>query len=428
MQVNASAKQAEDAFGVELHTFKNKQGHVARSPSRRPQWPQHLPAVHIAGLASRPDKVGHMRHNAYGKGVLENMFGFSKRQGPLDAKAIRSAYNVPGSATGKGQVVAMVELDGYDPNDIDVYAQEMGITRVATRNILVGDNDGTIHDQGARGEVTLDIQMAMALAPGLDSIVVYEADNSDHALIDIFNRLANPQPGEALIRAISCSWGEPESYLTANQAKAEGVILKQLAAQGQSVFAAAGDSGAHDDGSSIGTDDPASQPFAVAVGGTTLHVAHGLYQSESVWAGGGGGISRFWGAPTWQKNLEGKVTRASMVRRDVPDVALNADPNTGYAVYVDGWQVVGGTSAAAPLWAAFMALANERRASLSKAPLGFFSPALYKVAQTSAGLAGLHDIADNTTNGYYPAVKGIDAATGWGSFNASPLLDAFGAQ
>lgn len=425
LAVQASVAQAEDAFDVELHTFKNRDNHVARAPNKIATLPKSLPHVIISGLSSKPPKVNHRIYRGEKSSRIANWFGHYT-QPALDAKTIRSAYNVPGSATGKGQSVAMVELDGYDPADLDTYAKTMGIRRVPTRNVLIGGNDGTIHDEGARGEVTLDIELAMALAPNLDSIVVFEADNGDHALNDIFNRLANPQPGEPLIRAISCSWGEPEIYMTSAQARAENVILKQLAAQGQSVFVAAGDSGARDDGQHIGTDDPASQPYAVAVGGTQLHVASGAYSSEKTWADGGGGISQFWVAPVWQKGLEASITRASLVRRDVPDVALNADPNTGYAVYVGGWQTVGGTSCAAPLWAAFMALANERRAALSLPPLPFFSPVIYKVAQTTPGKAGFHDIADRSTNGYFPAVQGLDAATGWGSFNGSPLLDVLG--
>lgn len=111
-------------------------------------------------------------------------------------------------------------------------------------------------------------------------------------------------------------------------------------------------------------------------------------------------------------------------KRKGADVSLDADPYTGYAIYYNGaWTIYGGTSCAAPLWAAFTALVNQQRAAAGKAALGFANPAIYSLAKSSAYAADFHNIADGSTNLYYPAVKGYDDATGWGSFNGVNLLN-----
>lgn len=414
VHVHTTVGKAEQAFAVRIHQIPDGRGHAIYATHDKPSWPDDVPIHHVDGLSQKPRRHTHIKkpHDIV--------------TGGLSASVIRSAYNVPDSATGQGQTLGIMELDGYDPGDLDTYAAQMGIRRVPTTNILVNHYDGTVHDPGAQVEVTMDIQLANALAPDLDEIRVYEADNGDHSMLDIFNEAANPSLGDRkLVHVFSLSWGSPEDQMSASDVLAENAVLRQMAAQGQTVFVAAGDSGATDDGSALGTDDPASQPWAVAVGGTTLTVLNGIYQNETTWSGGGGGISCYWKAPAWQVGHEGIGSGASITNRDVPDIALNADPATGYAVYVAGnWQVVGGTSCAAPLWAAFATLVDERRHSLGLGPLGFFARALYRTAATPGGKAGLHDIADNSTNGYYPAVVGLDDATGWGSFNGAPLLEA----
>ena len=109
--------------------------------------------------------------------------------------------------------------------------------------------------------------------------------------------------------------------------------------------------------------------------------------------------------------------------RNVPDVSLDADPYTGYAIYFNGaWTIYGGTSCAAPVWAGFTALVNQQRHVANQAPLGQANPAIYSIAKSSAYAADFYDIADGSTNLFYPAVKGYDDATGWGSFNGANLL------
>jgi kumamolisin len=211
----------------------------------------------------------------------------------------------------------------------------------------------------------------------------------------------------------------------------ESAILKQMALQGQTVFAAAGDAGAYSDQSHLSVIDPASQPFVVAVGGTRLYSSGGVYQGETTWnngspsqGAGGGGVSSLWVQPGWQSGVATSVNRGSNGMRNIPDVALNADPMTGYSIYYGGrWITVGGTSAAAPLWAGFTALVNERRAANGRKQIGFLNPILYSLGQSSRYSADFNDIRDGSTNLYYPAVQGYDNATGWGSLNGQGLFD-----
>ena len=246
-----------------------------------------------------------------------------------------------------------------------------------------------------------------------------------------------------------------------------------MASLGQSLFVAAGDDGAYDDGTDLSVSGDASPPFCTAVGGTKLTVTNTgtatapvlAFMAESAWGnaaekdalhpkggGGGGGISNYWPKPFYQyqntANRTGPIGDGGSLTpamRDLPDVALNADPATGYAIYIgadtptpapNNFLVIGGTSAAAPLWAAFTLLVNEGRAlgggaeptgslpSTPSHPVGFANPLLYSIYFGEYGNYGndFHDISDKTTNLYYQALPGYDDATGLGSFNGASLL------
>ena len=174
-------------------------------------------------------------------------------------------------------------------------------------------------------------------------------------------------------------------------------------------------------------DDPASQPYVTSVGGTrlTVNAGSGAYASESVWneglgnGAGGGGISGVWPIPAWQQNVPTVFSKTS---RNVPDVALNADPATGYAIYYNGqWTVYGGTSCAAPLWAAFTACVNQQRVANQQPVLGFVNPLLYSIGAGASYMENFHDITSGN-NLYYHAGMGYDNASGWGSFNGANLF------
>ena len=295
-----------------------------------------------------------------------------------------------------------------------------GLPSPKLQNILVDGGSSS----GIDPEVTLDIELALALAPE-SQIYVYEGPNSDQGVLDTYNRIAT----DNLAKQVSTSWGMGENLVNAQYLQAENAIFLQMAAHGQTIYAAAGDSGAYDDypSSSLEVDDPASQPYVVGVGGTKLTVnpENGAYSDELVWndgkgnGAGGGGVSRVWPLPSWQTNVS---TVFSKTHRNVPDVSLNADPNTGYSIYYDGqWTIYGGTSCAAPLWAAFTACINQERIASQKPTLGFANPLLYAIGIGSSYTVNFHDITQGN-NLYYSAGKGYDNASGWGSFDGANLF------
>jgi kumamolisin len=283
--------------------------------------------------------------------------------------------------------------------------------------------DGGSNQPGssADAEVDLDIEVAGALAPAA-TFVVYFAPNTDQGFYDAISQAAHSSSQPATVMSIS--WGGPEDSWSAASRNAMETALEDAAALGVTVCVAAGDGGSSD-GESDGqphADYPASSASVLGCGGTKLMSSGTTITSEVVWdetAAGegvtGGGVSAVFALPTWQANANVPVAPNGFTGRGVPDVAGNADPLTGYDVLVDGQsEVVGGTSAVAPLWAALVARLNQQ---LGKS-LGLASVVLY-----ATGGNGFHDITQGN-NGTYQAGTGWDACTGWGSPNGTVLLAA----
>jgi kumamolisin len=433
LDVAGPAKSVETAFGVTLKQYVLPDGRVFRAPDSDPVVPVAI-AGRLKSVVGLDTATVWHPHNVRRQNLVAGLFGFnpltigSGPDGGLSPSDIKTAYNLSSTTlTGTGQTLGLFELDGYTASDIAAYQKKFGLTAVPLQNILVDTATGKA-GSGA-DEVTLDIELQNALAPGATKILVYEGPNSSKGVIDTYNKIAT----DNLANSISTSWGEYEAGSGSSTLNSENTIFKQMATQGQSIFAAAGDSGAYDNGSSLSVDDPASQPYVTGAGGTSLTTngAGGAWSSETTWNGGsinngagGGGISSYWTIPSWQPtSLITSANKGSTTYRNVPDVSLDADPNTGYAIYVGGsWNVYGGTSCAAPLWSAFTALVNQQRVANSKSVLGFANPELYAVGEGTDYTADFHDIADGSTNLYYPAVKGYDLATGWGTFNGANLL------
>lgn len=368
---------------------------------------------------------------------------------------IASAYNLSGLYSagfrGEGQTVALYELDDYLLSDIKTYTACYGGGSVPINRVLVDGGTGQGPSDGAI-EVELDMEMVLSAAPHLASMRVYEAANTDsEALAEWSQIVSDATP------VVSSSWGQCDTGVSSpGYISEENSLFLVAAAQGQSIFAASGDSGTNDCGDGTRTvDDPASQPYITGVGGTTLTLSSGHYGSEVVWddtsreIASGGGISAYWTMPSWQQG-PGVVNSYSSgspcaatggkLCREVPDVSLNADPNTGYATYCTagsnctapntGWLIVGGTSAAAPMWAAMSALANEKSLHDGNFNLGFLNPLLYEIGQNESGTSyasDFHDITSGTNDPFddgqdiYPATTGYDMTTGLGSYNALAL-------
>lgn len=307
---------------------------------------------------------------------------------------------------GANQTVAVFELDGYQPGDITQYLQSNNLGQPSITNVLVDNADGSAN-AGAI-EVELDIEVIAAMAPKASQIV-YEGPNSTQGVNDTYNKIVTDNKA----KIVSISWGECESQTGASELQTLDSIFKQGSAEGISLFAASGDSGAYDcNDTNLAVDSPAGDPYIIGVGGTNLQTTNGTYGSESVWSnpsdtqrspqgsGGGGGLSNTFIKPDWQVG-PGVQNQYSNGNREVPDVSADADPNTGYAVYctvsaagcpATGNIVVGGTSAAAPLWAGSTAVLNEYLQQQGKAPVGFFSPTLYSLANSQQANAPFHDV------------------------------------
>lgn len=448
VDVTGTREAAEAAFGVQLAQYQMADGRVAYANTSVPRVPQFM-AARIAGV------TGLSTVNAYRHPHLHRLTGEALRPmiqavpthaqqgtGPFGGLApadIKTAYNLTSVApvnltglTGKGQTLGLYELDGYLPGDILGYTQKFNLPPANLRNVLFQGYSGAAGVN--TGEVVLDIEVMTALAPNAN-IVVYETQNGTASATSLFQRIAD----DNVAKSISTSWGLDEASAQSNGGiAAETAAFKQMQAQGQSIFAAAGDDGAFDDRKTLSVDDPAANPAMTGVGGTkiTLAPTGQTYVSETTWnrepgagAGGGGGISTLFPIPNYQAGIK---TAASQTMRNVPDVSLNADPQTGYSVYVTApgnaggaFTIIGGTSAAAPLWAAFTGLVNEQRADFGlSSTVGFLNPALYTLAQTGQTASVFHDISDGSDNLKYVAVAGYDNATGLGTFIGDQLLGA----
>jgi subtilase family serine protease len=329
----------------------------------------------------------------------------------------RDAYMPHVTVTGTGQSVGLFEMDGYNPSDVVAYEQAAGLPNVTLTNVLLDSITNNV--AGANFlEVTLDIDMAIAMAPGIARVIVYEGTNT----ADILNRMATDDAANQL----SSSWKPFDASTLTDQA------LQELAAQGQTMFQAAGDSDAQP---SLDITQPSS-PYEVLVGGTSLATAGGLgsWVSESVWnraagtgTGSGGGISDVYPIPFWQTNVITIANQGSTSFRNSPDVAMVA---SNVLVMLNGLSFkVGGTSIAAPLWAGVTALINQQASQYGLPPVGFLNPALYGIAMGPGYFSCFHDITvgnnfSPTSPAEFSAEPGYDLCTGWGSPVGQALIDA----
>ena len=490
--VTGTAGQVERAFSVSESQVALPGGRVAFANTQAPVLPSSaaryvqgvigLANVALAkpqGLAvhrSRPSSSGRAQTapagggqaagaQAIGSGPAPCSEASTDAPGGYTADEIAGAYGLESfypNDEGAGQTVALYEQESYLPADIATYQSCYG-TSAAVSNV---DVDGGPVTSGDHVEAALDIEQVIGLAPKAD-ILVYQGP-PDASPADIIGMIVS----EDRAQVISSSWGLCEALTDPSVISAEDTSLQEAATQGQTFMASSGDSGsttcyqatsgdAQPD-ESLSVIDPGSQPFATGVGGTTMGQVtnngndftlptDGSYPGEFVWNDGfpfaneasatGGGVSDQWPMPSYQADAAASLgvvsansamTCGGQLCRQVPDVSADADPQSGYEVFGEGsWEVVGGTSASAPLWAAFTALANASAVCQGVA-LGFVNPALYQLAGSSYQ-ANFHDVtlaspftgaANNDAFGggdsanstsLYPLAAGYDMATGLGT-------------
>jgi kumamolisin len=429
--VSGTTGQMEDTFGVTINNYKNSKGETYYSNDQAPSIPAEFSGIitDVEGLSNEArythPKIRKPSPQVKKKPAAAVPNVGSGPSGGYTPDELRGAYNVSPLAsagyTGVGQTVAVMELDGYKASNISSYSNYYGLGSLAPTNVYVDGYNGAAGS--GEVEVELDIEVINAIAPKTQ-VVVYEGPNTSQGLIDTYQKIASDNKA----KSISVSWGIGEQHEATATMNSLHTIFQQYAAQGQSIFAASGDNGAYDSGgSTLEVDSPANDPYVTGVGGTKLNLSGSSYSSESVWSnstnqsGGGGGLSKVYAMPSFQSGL-GVQNSYSNGKRQVPDVSADANPSTGYSIYSQGsWTVVGGTSAAAPLWAGIAALNNQYAVTNGKGNLGQANPTLYKVFNTTQTYLPYHDITSGN-NLYYPATTGYDMASGIGTPDAYNLI------
>ncbi len=418
VDVTGPVANIERAFHVNMGVYQHPtEDRTFYAPDQEPTADLPFALWHITGLENfsipRPaslHRAPESRGGATGSGPNGYFIGSD----------MRAAYYGGTTLTGKGQSVGLVEFAGYNITDVTNY-----FTRYPNKSPLPAYSPSMVVGVSADGvsslsctgrcddtEQSLDIEAAISMAPGLNSVVVFVSDTSD---VSIFNAMATYRP---LVSSLSCSWGWQPA-----DPKSDDPIFEEMAMQGQNLFVASGDSG------SYSTSRfrrqyvyPADDAWVTSVGGTDLTTASagGAWKSETAWSDSGGGISPDQiPIPAYQQ-LTGVITTAnkgSTIYRNSPDVA--AEANTDNYICYDGtceggW---GGTSFAAPRWAGYLALVIQNHGS----PVGFINPTIYPIGLSSSYSTDFHEITSGS-NGY-PTEPGYNLVTGWGSPNGIGLID-----
>jgi Predicted protease len=322
-------------------------------------------------------------------------------------KQLASIYGYPTGFNGTGKNVAVIELGGaFSQADLNTYFKSLGLTvkPVVFHSIQGAKNTS---DPNADAEVMLDLCVIGAMAPGVQ-LHCYTAPNTDAGFLAAIEQAITDK-----VDCISISWGGAEDDWTSASIASFNAAFQQAAAAGITVTAAAGDNGSTDGETGAHVDFPASSPYVCGCGGTSLVSTSPV--NEVVWNDGdgatGGGVSSLFTIPTWQVNAGVPGSK----KRGVPDIAGNADPETGWAITVDGQAaVVGGTSAVAPMIAALAAVLGQ---ALGK-NVGFLPSVLYTLPS-----GAMRDITSGN-NGTYIAKAGFDCCTGQGVPVGTKLLAA----
>jgi kumamolisin len=416
--LSGTIAQFQAAFEVQLQHYQHHSAGQFRGRTGSISVPDELSGIITAvlGLDNRPQARPHFRiRPPFHPATSQQPSSFTPPQ-------LAALYQFP-QGDGSGQCVGIIELGGgYKTSDLKSYFASLGVQAPTVVSVGVdqGSNQPTGDPGGPDGEVTLDIEVVGAVAPGA-KLAVYFSPNSDAGFIDAVSRAVHDTTNQPSV--ISISWGGPETSWTAQSLQAFNSVLQSAATMGITVCVASGDSGSSDGAGGNVADFPASSPYVLACGGTALTASGQSITREVVWNDGaqggasGGGVSTKFPVPAWQQGLSSTSASGGstpLTGRGVPDVAADASPETGYDVLVDGSQsVVGGTSAVAPLWVALIARINAAKGQ----PVGFVNPKLYKAT------GAFNDITQGN-NGAYAASPGWDACTGLGSPNGQKVAAA----
>src|ERR1700689_2790756 len=430
VQIKGPVSAVESAFHVTMRTYQHPtESRIFYAPDREPTTELPFALWHISGLDNysiphpmyvkksdyakahgiRPEDV--VSHATTGSGPSASFLGSD----------MRAAYYGGTALTGAGQNLGLFEYLGTDLADLTTYFKNAKQTNNVPVTVLSTDGtSASCVDSRAGGdcddtEQTLDMTQSIGMAPGLASLVMY-IGSTDTAIISAMTT-HSPLP-----TTIGCSWG-----WTPADASTLDPYFEKMAAQGQNFFAASGDSSTW---SSSNEAWPADDANVVSVGGTDLVTASaaGPWKSETAWSDSGGGISPDKIAiPAWQQ-LSGVINSSnhgSTTYRNGPDVSANA--NFTFYVCADKPPCLaneyGGTSFAAPMWAGYIALANQQSVANGYSTIGFINPYLYSFGVSSSYGTDFHDITSGKS-GSYSAVTGYELGTGWGGPHGQGLINA----
>jgi kumamolisin len=418
--------QMNSAFATKLEEYDHPRGGTFRGRSGPLLIPADLAGIVVGvfGLDNRPQ--ARARFQVRKRRAAPGAPAAAATSTQFTPLQVAELYGFPTNFNGTGECIGIIELGGgYKTVDLQTYFSQLGLTAPTVTSVSVdgGSNSPTGSVDGPDGEVMLDIEVSGSIAPKA-KIVVYFTSNTDQGFLDAVTMAVNDTTNMPSV--ISISWGGPESSWTSQSMQQFDQAFQDAATVGISVCIAAGDNGSSDgvtDGEAH-VDFPCSSPNALACGGTSLNASGTTIVSEVVWndpgdGATGGGVSAEFPLPSYQDNtgVTPSVNSGHATGRGVPDVAANADPDTGYSVRIDGENtVVGGTSAVAPLWAGLIACLNQ---ALGK-PVGFLNPTLYGFSASS----GVFRDITSGNNGAYSAGPGWDACSGLGVAVGTKLLQA----
>lgn len=440
--LSGTAEQMENAFQVRLLEYEHPNGNY-RGRVGQVHVPTELSGIveGVFGLDNR--RVAHRRrhrhtHAAHARDVSSV---------PADwyiPSELAEHYNFP-PGDGSGQTIGLLEFGGgYFPDDLKQFCDVAG---VAIPEVVVVSADGTSTSQsdGAEGEVMLDVEVVAGICPKA-TIAVYFAQFTEKGWIRVLDTVIQDSKNNPAVLSISWGFAEDALIWTRQAMAAVNEALKKAALLGITVCVASGDDGSSDavDDGHAHVDFPASSPYVLAVGGTTIPGKNsgkpdicwkeGTGVRDSGGGSTGGGVSAVFERPNWQEGITVQpVNPGGFVGRCIPDIAANADWNASpYLLVVDGGaQPNGGTSAATPLCASLVALINAARGPGKQ--LGYLTPLLYQTAGPgiggpTIGAAGCTDVVsgDNITDkiGGYSAGPGYDAVCGWGTPDGKKLMAA----
>ena len=419
-----SVAALEGTFGVEIHDL-DIGGRRHFAAMAEPSLPAEIAGI-VTGVIGLDDLSERHPHVNGVMPAAAPRASLGSNCCSLSPNDLFTFYDQTASYTGAGQTIVIAGAYAWRDTDNATFSAQWGLPLLpaGSGQVCTGRStaSGCKFSPSQSIEIALDVEYAHGVAPGARVLNYMSASTSNADFTIMYNRIVTDNPGHV----VSTSWGSCEAGSSAAAQQTDDDIFANANAIGQSWFAASGDAGSRDCGTSVvSVDNPANSPHVMGVGGTTAACSAGLtpgnpacagYGSETAWSGSGGGVSQVFARPTFQAGCGVPAG----TKRLVPDVALEADVAPGnYVVENGSWWIVGGTSDAAPQWAGLAAELGQKTGTA----LGNPGTLLYGLCGTSA----LHDVTSGS-NGDYSAGVGYDMVTGLGSFDAQALLAAVGAS